>query len=260
LAWWVVFILYSKVIPAKVEKALLNLAMLCGFGVGRFSVGPFPPTEKKVLIPGGSSSRARPRDVHGSLQDDLSCRRSFRQGPGVFIMGSPETAVDRDTYPTGRTSVATLRCANCDPPQVPRISFRKSLGLVPVFFSNIRLIAVLLDKPTVCAIRFTGRLLCPRCAAAHISFPRLDHALRRYDTDHSKASLFAGRKLLSLRVRHRVAARRHSEAKQTLAHELGHLLGLKHSPGRTPGGTANIDMMSPRGCLCCRFTSTRCAV
>lgn len=45
---------------------------------------------------------------------------------------------------------------------------------------------------------------------------------------------------------------------QTLAHELGHLLGLSHVPEQTPSGSPTIDMMHPRGCLHCGFTPEQC--
>ncbi len=45
---------------------------------------------------------------------------------------------------------------------------------------------------------------------------------------------------------------------QTVMHELGHLLGLAHSPKVNARGAANIDLMHPRGCLYCRFTSDQC--
>lgn len=40
--------------------------------------------------------------------------------------------------------------------------------------------------------------------------------------------------------------------KQTLAHELGHVLGLRHTP------LHSINLMSPHGCELCRFTPRQC--
>lgn len=46
---------------------------------------------------------------------------------------------------------------------------------------------------------------------------------------------------------------------QTLAHELGHLLGLRHVPAVTPEGQQMVDLITPRGCLSCEFTEVQCA-
>jgi len=45
---------------------------------------------------------------------------------------------------------------------------------------------------------------------------------------------------------------------QIVAHEIGHLLGLKHVPPTTPDGMPNIDLMHPRGCLHCSFSLPEC--
>jgi len=42
--------------------------------------------------------------------------------------------------------------------------------------------------------------------------------------------------------------------KQTAAHELGHVLGLRHA------GLHAIDLMAPYGCEVCRFTARQCDV
>ncbi len=42
--------------------------------------------------------------------------------------------------------------------------------------------------------------------------------------------------------------------KQTAAHELGHVLGLRHA------GRHAIDMMAPYGCETCRFTARQCSI
>lgn len=44
------------------------------------------------------------------------------------------------------------------------------------------------------------------------------------------------------------------EHKQTAAHELGHVLGLRHTDLHA------IDLMAPYGCEVCRFTARQCAV
>lgn len=55
------------------------------------------------------------------------------------------------------------------------------------------------------------------------------------------------------------ASGRRFAAEQTLAHELGHMLGLDHAPVFAPDGRLNIDMMTPRGCLYCDFSPAQCA-
>jgi hypothetical protein len=48
------------------------------------------------------------------------------------------------------------------------------------------------------------------------------------------------------------------DPEQTLAHELGHMAGLEHTPERNRYGEPLIDLMHPRGCLYCAFTEEQC--
>jgi len=48
------------------------------------------------------------------------------------------------------------------------------------------------------------------------------------------------------------------EPEQTIAHELGHMAGLTHTPKKDELGKPNVDLMQPRGCLYCSFTPGQC--
>ncbi|MBT7262150.1 MAG: hypothetical protein HN888_13635 [Desulfobacula sp.] len=48
------------------------------------------------------------------------------------------------------------------------------------------------------------------------------------------------------------------DPEQTIAHELGHMAGLKHTPKEDGQGKPNVDLMQPRGCLYCSFTTVQC--
>lgn len=59
-------------------------------------------------------------------------------------------------------------------------------------------------------------------------------------------------------IARKAASGRLLRPEQIVAHEIGHLLGLKHVPATTPDGAPNIDLMHPRGCLHCGFSVPEC--
>lgn len=63
---------------------------------------------------------------------------------------------------------------------------------------------------------------------------------------------FAGRTPPLALIARRTGDGRLYAPEQTVAHEVGHLLGLGHTAG-------GIDLMSPRGCLFCKFSAVQCA-